>query len=394
MYFITQFIFEKKRNMRFFVLLWLGLLFNSCHTQSSNNINSSTEELVNESNVDTVFTLADFLTKNTNLDEKVEAVFKQMNDTLRVGQMIVPATGRLGKSTAHVTALASKGWIGGILLLNGTKSGFTSEVKYYDSLMKNQGFLPLIYSADAEPTLVNRKIQGTRTVPKTNTIKHLDSVRYFTKIISEDLNEIGINQNFAPVIDASPNKVVSNRSFGLDMDTVINFSKAFISVTQDHQVAATAKHFPGHGFVVGDTHKKLVYIDGEMKEVKNYIPMIGHGVTSIMVAHLAIKNNPEFDTQDMPSTCSRKIVTDLLKDSLQFKGLVITDAMNMGGVVNVEQCGLKAAQAGCDQLLMPVDEKKVLFDILTQMRIDYKFEREVYESVKKIIRLKICLGKI
>ena len=62
MYFITQFIFEKKRNMRFFVLLWLGLLFNSCHTQSSNNINSSTEELVNESKVDTVFTLADFLT--------------------------------------------------------------------------------------------------------------------------------------------------------------------------------------------------------------------------------------------------------------------------------------------------------------------------------------------
>ena len=82
-----------------------------------------------------------------------------MNDTLRVGQMIVPATGRLGKSTAHVTGLASKGWIGGILLLNGTKSGFTTEVKYYDSLMKNHGFLPLIYSADAEPTLINRKIK-------------------------------------------------------------------------------------------------------------------------------------------------------------------------------------------------------------------------------------------
>ena len=160
----------------------------------------------------------------------------------------------------------------------------------------------LIFSADAEPTLVNRKIKGTREVPKTNTIKHLDSVNYFTKIIAEDLNQIGINQNFAPVIDASPNKVVSNRSFGLDMDTVINFSKAFISVTQNHQVAATAKHFPGHGFVVGDTHKKLVYIDGEMKEVKNYVPMIEHGVTSIMVAHLAIKNNPDFETHDMPST--------------------------------------------------------------------------------------------
>ena len=80
MYFITQFIFEKKRNMRFFVLLWLGLLFNSCHTQSSNNINSSTEELVNESNVDTVFTLADFLAKNINLPEvKVGDYLKFIN---------------------------------------------------------------------------------------------------------------------------------------------------------------------------------------------------------------------------------------------------------------------------------------------------------------------------
>ena len=122
--------------------------------------------------------------------------------------------------------------------------------------------------------------------------------------------------------------------------------------------------------------------------------MIEHGVTSIMVAHLAIKNNPEFDTHDMPSTCSRKIVTDLLKDSLQFKGLITTDAMNMGGVVNVNQCGLKAAQAGCDQLLMPVDEKQVLFDILTQMQRDETFKKEIHESVKKIIRLKICLGKV
>ena len=67
--------------MRVFVLLWLGLLFNSCHTQSANNTNSSTDELVNDSNVDTIFTLADFLSDNSNLDEKVEAVFKQMNDT-------------------------------------------------------------------------------------------------------------------------------------------------------------------------------------------------------------------------------------------------------------------------------------------------------------------------
>lgn len=340
------------------------------------------------------FTLEDFYSEDTILANKTNQYFNQLNDTTRVGQMIVPATGRLGKNRKYVSELAAKGWIGGILLLNGTVDVFTQDVHNFDSIMKVNGHLPLLYSADAEPTLVNRKIANSRPVPKTNQIHHIDSVKRVTKIISEDLNDIGINHNFAPVIDASPNKVVSNRSFGLNMDTVISFSNEFISVTQNHNIVATAKHFPGHGFVKGDTHKELIYIDGEMKEVKNYAPLIENGVLSVMVAHLAIKNNPKFDTQGMPSTCSRKIVTDLLKDSLGFKGIVITDAMNMGGVVNVKQSGLKAAKAGCDQLLMPVDEKQVLFNILSEIKKDEDFKKEVYKSVKKIIRMKICLGTL
>jgi beta-N-acetylhexosaminidase len=338
------------------------------------------------------FTLDDFYSNNESLDQKVEEIFNYLDDTSKVGQMIVPATGRLGKSRKYVAELASKGWIGGILLLNGTVDVFTKDVNDFDSIMKVNGHLPLIYSADAEPTLVNRKIANSRKVPKTNQIHHLDSVKKVTTIISEDLNSIGINQNFAPVIDASPNKVVSNRSFGLNMDTVIEFSNEFVKVTQSHNIISTAKHFPGHGFVKGDTHKQLIYIDGEMKEVKNYIPLIDSGVLSIMVAHLAIKNNTKFNTDGLPSTCSKKIVTQLLKDSLGFKGLIITDAMNMGGVVNVENNGLMAAKAGCDQLLMPVNEKKVLFDILDEIKSDDEFKRNVYESVKKIIRIKICLG--
>jgi beta-N-acetylhexosaminidase len=338
------------------------------------------------------FTLDDFYSNNESLDQKVEEIFNYLDDTSKVGQMIVPATGRLGKSRKYVAELASKGWIGGILLLNGTVDVFKKDVNDFDSIMKVNGHLPLIYSADAEPTLVNRKIANSRKVPKTNQIHHIDSVKKVTTIISEDLNSIGINQNFAPVIDASPNKVVSNRSFGLNMDTVIEFSNEFVKVTQSHNIISTAKHFPGHGFVKGDTHKQLIYIDGEMKEVKNYIPLIDSGVLSIMVAHLAIKNNTKFNTDGLPSTCSKKIVTQLLKDSLGFKGLIITDAMNMGGVVKVENNGLMAAKAGCDQLLMPVNEKKVLFDILDEIKSDDEFKRNVYESVKKIIRIKICLG--
>ena len=114
--------------------------------------------------------------------------------------MIVPAIGRLGKPRDHVYNLASKGWIGGILLLNGTFKEFTNDVRVFDSIAKANGFLPPIYSADAEPTLVNRKISGSKPVPKTNEIHTLQMVESVTNTISEDLNKIGITQNFAPVI--------------------------------------------------------------------------------------------------------------------------------------------------------------------------------------------------
>ena len=340
------------------------------------------------------YSLNEFYKSDIILDNKIDSIFNLLNDTSRVGQMIVPAIGRLGKSRDHVLALAKKGWIGGILLLNGTFEEFSKDVKKYDSTMIAKGHLPLIFSADAEPTLVNRKIIGSQKVPYTNTIQTIDSVEIIARIISEDLNKIGINQNYAPVIDASPNKVVSNRSFGLNMDTVISFSNMFINSTQKRNIISTAKHFPGHGYVKGDTHKELIFIDGEMKEVENYIPLIQSGVLSIMVAHLAVKNNEEYNTFGLPSTCSRNIVTNLLKDSLEFKGLIVTDALNMGGVANLENNGLKAAQAGCDQLLMPIDEKKVLLNILELIEKDQTFRKEIYDSVKKIIRLKICLGKL
>lgn len=340
------------------------------------------------------FTLDNFYEYHPDLQLEVDKVFDSLNDTLRVGQLIVPAVGRLGKTDKHVIELCKKGKIGGVLLLNGNVESFTNYVHLFDSICSANGFLPPIYSADAEPTLIKYKIKGSTPVPKTNVIKSIEKVEEVAQIISNDLKKIGITQNFAPVIDASPNEVVSNRSFGLNMDTVINFSNKFIDVTQANGIVATAKHFPGHGYVSGDTHKKLVYIDGQMKEVVNYRPVIDNNVLSVMVAHIAVKNNEQYATNDLPATCSRKIVTDLLKDSLNFRGLVITDAMNMGGVVNVPDCGLKAIQAGCDVLLMPVNEQKDIDAILSLMLKEIDFKLQVYSSVKKVIRLKICLGLI
>lgn len=340
------------------------------------------------------FSLVDFYSDNPALRKKTEAVFNELNDTLRVGQTIVPSLGKHGKPTEHVVELAKKGYLGGILLLNGTVTSFTDFRKLFDSICIANNYLLPIYSADAEPTLIKYKIKESTPVPKTNEIKTLEKVEEVANIISKDLIQIGITQNFAPVIDASPNKTVSNRSFGLDRDTVTLFSNQFITTTQENGIVATAKHFPGHGYVVGDTHKKLVYIDGEMKEVENYKPIIANNVLSIMVAHIAVKNNEKYNTNDLPSTCSRTIVTDLLKKELGFKGLVVTDAMNMGGVSSIENSGVKATMAGCDMLLMPVEEEKDIFAILNEMQINEEYRQQMYNSVMKIIRLKICLGLI
>lgn len=338
------------------------------------------------------YSLNDFFTYDAELEQKVDEIFDGLNDTTRAGQMIIPAAGRHGKPQEHLNGLLKKNYVGGILLLNGTKEGFTTMVNDFNALNEENGGLPLLYSADAEPSLIGYKIKNCAPVKKANLMVSRAEVRKFAASICSDLKDIGINYNYAPVVDMSPNEAISYRAFGDNSDTAQIWSRVFIEETQKEGIVATAKHFPGHGYVVGDTHKKLVYIDGEMKEVQNYTPLINAGVLSIMVAHIAIKNNPKYNTNDLPSSVSRAIVTDLLKKEMKFKGLVITDAMNMGGVASIPNCELKAAQAGCDLILMPVNEEKALMDIVGGMNEDESFKKQVYASVRKIIRLKICLG--
>ncbi|MBI3135688.1 MAG: glycoside hydrolase family 3 protein [Bacteroidetes bacterium] len=340
------------------------------------------------------FSLDDFFVYDAGLEQLTDSIFDQLNDTARVGQMIIPAAGGHGKPTEHINLLIQKNYVGGILLLNGTKAGFTEMVKQFNTLNASSNGLPLFYSADAEPSLIGYKIKDCKPVKKANLMVSREEVRYYAESICSDLKDIGINYNYAPVVDMSPNEAITYRSFGNNADTAQIWSRIFIEETQKRGIVATAKHFPGHGYVVGDTHKQLVYIDGEMREVGNYIPLIKAGVLSIMVAHIAVKNNEKYNTHDMPSTVSRNIVTGLLKEELNFKGLIVTDALNMGGVASIPNCELKAAQAGCDLLLMPVDEEKAVTDILAEIQKNETFKQQVYASARKIIRLKICLGII
>jgi beta-N-acetylhexosaminidase len=370
-------------------LISLFLLFQSCAQSSEKDMKRKPTV---QPTVSYSFQLSDFLSENEKLSVEVDNVFSQLDDTAIVAQLIMPAVGRLGQTKETIDLHINHRIIGGVLMLNGTKDEFSSWIRDFEEKNKINGNLPFLYSADAEPSLVNRKIVGSTPVKKANELKSIDEVRSVAQTISKDLKSIGINYNFSPVVDMSPNKTVGFRSFGEVPANIIPWSDAFIQTTQQNNIIATAKHFPGHGLVSGDTHKALQVIDGEMKEIKNYPELIENGVLSIMVAHIAVQNNNEYNTDGLPSTCSEKIVTNLLKESLGFKGLIVTDAMNMGGVINVANASSKAISAGCDIVLMPLDAKKAHDEILNLYRKDSAFKARVDESAKKIIRMKIVLG--
>ncbi|MDX1447157.1 glycoside hydrolase family 3 N-terminal domain-containing protein, partial [Lishizhenia sp.] len=348
--------------------------------------------IFNDTPTPTTFELGDFFGENQDLDSLVNHYFNGMSYTERVGQLLMPAVGRYGQDYSKIERLTQEGKIGGVLMLNGSKVQFANWIQDLNAINDSLNYLPFLYSADAEPSLINRKISGTPTIQKANTLKTKAEVEKCAQDISNELLEIGINYNFAPVVDMSPNKTVGWRSFGHEPDSVISWSSAFIHQTQANNILATAKHFPGHGFVTGDTHKQLVYIDGELKELHNYPQLIADSVMSIMVAHIAVKNNATYNTNDMPATTSKKIVTDLLRDSLNFEGLIVTDAMNMGGVRNVDKAEVLAVQAGCDILLMPLDADLAHQRLLGLYSLDADFRNQVDTACKRIIRAKIALG--
>lgn len=371
----------------------LALIAISCTSSENVGVSSSSPEIdqIHQKSIHE-FTLNDYLTVDSQLNYHVDSIFNSLTDSDKVAQLLMPAIGRLGQHEDTIKSLISRKQIGGILMLNGTKEQFKGWIAEFDILNDSLGALPFLYSADAEPSLVNRKITGSKPVKKASEIATSEEVQLCAKSIADDLNHIGINYNFAPVVDVAKNSTVGYRGFGSKPENILPFSKLFIATMQSSNIIATAKHFPGHGLVSGDTHKSLQTIDGELKELSNYPPLIEDGVLSIMIAHIAVINNTKYDTHGMPATTSKKIVTDLLRDELKFEGLIVTDAMNMGGVAKVKDADILAIGAGCDILLMPLNCADSHTNLLNKYISDDSFKKQVDSSVKRIIRMKICLG--
>ena len=216
------------------------------------------------------------------------------------------------------------------------------------------------------------------------------------RVVGEELRAFNINMDFAPVLDiySNPlNTVIGNRSFGSTPELVSKMAIPFAQGLESTGIISVYKHFPGHGDTAIDSHNELPVINKTKEELMNlelkpFIEAINNDADIIMVGHLAV---PALTNDTTPASLSKEIITDFLKEELEFDGLVITDALNMKALTNEyteEEIYINAINAGVDILLMP-DFDTDTIDIIENAVLKGEItEDEINDSVEKILELK------
>ena len=254
-----------------------------------------------------------------------------------------------------------------------TEQSFQLSKDLQAAATKDNG-IPLLISADQEGGSVYRLGTGT-ALPGNMALGATGNTKYAQmagEIIGSELSVLGINTNLAPVVDVNNNPnnpVIGLRSYSDDAQTVGEMASATIKGLKSHNVIGCAKHFPGHGDVADDSHYDLPSVNKSKaelmeNELKPYKVAIEQGIEMIMTAHIlypqldnsTVLSNKTGEQESLPSTLSKAIITDLLKDEMNFDGVVVTDAMNMAGVAKVYdqvQAVVLAFSAGVDMVCMP-----------------------------------------
>lgn len=265
--------------------------------------------------------------------------------------------------------------------------------------------IPLFVAADQEGGWVARLKTGATVLPGNMALgaaRSAELAEQAGKITALELAAVGINLNFAPVLDVNNNPlnpVIDRRSFGESPDLVSRLGSAYINGLQQNGVLATAKHFPGHGDTTVDSHADLptVAVDVERIraiELKPFRAAIEANVGGIMTAHIVY---PAFDA-DRPATLSRPVLTDLLRGELGFDGLIITDDMEMKAIderYSTGEAAVMAIEAGADMVLSLwkyQNQVKVFDALVSAVRSGRIAGARIDESVERILKYKEAFG--
>ncbi len=300
--------------------------------------------------------------------------------------------------------------VGG-LILNNASNGRTIQkaepyrVAAFLNRLQRMTRVPLMVAGDFERG-ASMRVSGTTEFPHAMAFGAAGDpalTRYEGEVTAREARAIGIQWIYYPVADVNnnpDNPIINIRSFGENPQAVAAHVAAFIEGAHSDKknlVLATAKHFPGHGDTAMDTHMNLATIPAdrdhlERVELVPFKAAIAAGVDAIMTAHIAV---PALAPPDLPATLSPAILTDLLRKQLGFKGLVVTDALEMGGIAQGFSTGeacVRALEAGADTLLMPTDADVAVKAVVAAVENGRLSRQRIEESVIKILSAKEKVG--
>ena len=331
----------------------------------------------------------------------VDSIYSSMTLKEKVGQLfVIQAFSNKNKNHKdNIINIIRNNNIGGIIFSKGSAHKQVDLTNDFQS----ESSIPLLIGMDAEWGL-NMRLDSTFSFPWNMTlgaIKDNNLIRQVGRSIADHCKRIGVNFNFAPVVDINTNPdnpIIGNRSFGESTQNVSSKSLNFMRGQQEMNILSSAKHFPGHGDTSTDSHKTLPFISHDKKrilktELKPFKTLINNGLESVMIAHLEVPSLER--TKGLPSTLSYSIVTSLLKNTLGFKGLIITDALEMKGLSNFKSKGnldMLAFKAGNDILLMSANVSEGIQAIVDEYNLGEISEERLSYSVKKILKAKYKVG--
>ncbi|NLM06119.1 MAG: glycoside hydrolase family 3 protein [Tissierellia bacterium] len=346
------------------------------------------------------------------IDEKSKAEILLEGMTLRekVGQLFIVRPEALNfslegdfdsKSISLQMETSLKDYpVGGFIMADNNLDS-PDQVANFINDLQAVGQIPLFISVDEEGGPVSRlanhpnfdlkKYRSAANVGKSG--KYEDAYE-MGATIGEYLNKYGFNLDFAPVADVNTNPnnpVIGSRAFSSDPELVALMAGAFADALRDKGIIPTFKHFPGHGDTREDSHKELAISYKTEDELKacEFIPFQSAGEDDLlMVGHIAL---PNVTGNNTPATMSKKIVSDILKGTLNFKGLVVTDALEMKTITSLydpSESAVKALEAGCDILLMPADLRQAFDGIVKAVDEGRYSEEDLDKKVLGILNLK------
>ena len=340
-------------------------------------------------------------TDNLPLQKKwVDSIYNTFSLDEKIGQLFMPMVFSERDSLHYKSTLdlIKNHKIGGLVFSRG---GPVKQSQWLNTFQENST-IPLLIAMDAEWGVAMRldSVKGFPWPMTLGAVKDTLLLRAIGKRMGDQENRLGVHYSFSPVLDINTNQrnpIIGNRSYGSSSERVTRQALAIMLGHQDAGILTSGKHFPGHGDTAQDSHKTLPIVNFNADRINKvelapYKSLIKNGLSSVMVAHL---NVPSITKKGLPTSLSSDVIRGILKGDLGFKGLVVTDALNMKGVSEyskVNNIDLTAFLAGNDLLLISNDIAKGINAIKRSYENGKVTEDRLSHSVKKILKAKYKVG--